>query len=74
MNNRIVYWVLGISILLLIFSRLGIYFLLKREFEKKLDNTLYSVCYVLVYVSLFAIMLSMIGILINFIKQNKKSD
>ena len=69
--SRIIIWIALVSLLVIVLCRLSAFFLLDNDFESQLAEFIYSVCYVLVFISIFTFIVSAIILLINLFRKNK---
>ena len=61
-----------ISLLIIVLSRVCIDFILEKEFFTNFGEFLYSVCYILGYISIFTFLISVIILIINLVRKSKK--
>ena len=69
--SRIFILIAIISLLVIGLCRLSIFFLLENDFETQSAEFLYSVCYVLGFLSIFTFLISAIILIINLFRKNK---
>ena len=70
--NRIFLRIAVISLLIIVVCRISIYFMLEKNFFTNFGEFLYSVCYILVYISIFTFLISVIVLIINVFRKGKK--
>jgi len=61
-----------ISLLIIVLCRLCIDFILEKELFTDFGEVLYSICYIVVAISIFTFLISAIILIINLVRKRKK--
>jgi O-antigen/teichoic acid export membrane protein len=69
--SKIAVRALILSVVLILLSRLVVEILFKAEFSEKVEEVVYSACYVIIFASFFLLLVSLVALLLQFLAKPK---